>query len=113
MTVDLFELCIHNRWSEARDYLSSDAAEEEKKSNIMCRHGDGWTCLNLAFCRDDIMKTMIDIGGKELVMMTDIDNCIVLHDACINGAPHNIIKMLIEVGGKDLVMAGHGKDFGC
>jgi hypothetical protein len=32
---NLFSLCIDKDWPEVRKYLSSDAAEEEKKSNIM------------------------------------------------------------------------------
>eukprot|EP00979_Chaetoceros_neogracilis_P006882 scaffold1401_cov209-Chaetoceros_neogracile.AAC.3 len=105
---NLFRLCKHEEWPEVRNYLSSDAAEEEKKSNIMYRNGYGWTCLQRACYHsapDDIIKAMIIIGGKELVVMIDVNDCTVLHVACGNGASYNIIKMLIEVGGKDLVMA--------
>jgi DnaJ-class molecular chaperone len=89
-----------------RKYLSSDAAEEEKKSNVMYHNHYG-TCLFVACCQeppDDIIKTLLDIGGKELVMMTG-SNWTVLNRACMTGASYNIIKMLIEVGGEDLVMA--------
>eukprot|EP00979_Chaetoceros_neogracilis_P004844 scaffold842_cov287-Chaetoceros_neogracile.AAC.7 len=105
---NLFSLCIDKKWSEAREYLSSDAADEEKKSNIMCRYDDGETCLQAAFyydAPDDIMKEILDIGGKELVVKIDNYDRTLLHSACIHGASYNIIKMLIEVGGKDLVMA--------
>ena len=89
-------------------YLSSDAVEEEKKSNIMYFTDYGRTCLHQTCCKDapdDIMKTIIDIGGNELVMMIDKSDRTALHDACFNGASYNIIRKLIEVGGKDLVMA--------
>jgi ankyrin repeat protein len=108
MIVDLFSLCNIQEWPEVRKYVSSDAAEEEKKSNIMRCNDDGITCLHLACGRDppdNIIKAMLDIGGKELFMMTDDDDRTSLHYACITGASYNIIKMLIEVGGKDLVMA--------
>jgi hypothetical protein len=109
-----FQLCIDEEWPEVRNYLSSDAAEEEeKKSTIMDRHGDGWTCLHLAFCRDapdDIIKAMIDIGGKELIMKIDLYGNTALHSACRNVRSYNIIKMLIEVGGKDLVMVKDNGD---
>eukprot|EP00979_Chaetoceros_neogracilis_P013241 scaffold3742_cov267-Chaetoceros_neogracile.AAC.13 len=101
------QLCTHKKWSELRRYLSSDAAEEEKKSKIMYRNRYG-TCLHPACYHDtpdDIIKAMLDIGGKELVMKKDINDQTALHYACYNGASYNIIKMLIEVGGKDLVMA--------
>ena len=106
---DLFNLCSDKKWPQVRNYLSSDAAEEEKKSNIMCRDGSfGRTCLYEAVFReapDDIVEAMIRIGGEALVMKIDIDDWTVLHSACIHGASYNIIQMLIEVGGKDLVMA--------
>ena len=112
--IELFRLCAEKNWSELRKYLSSDAAEEEKKSNVICCNDDEITCLHLAICygaSDDIIKTLLDIGGKELVMMIDDADGTALHFACIIGASYNIIKMLIEVGGKDLIMA-KGKD-GC
>jgi ankyrin repeat protein len=112
MKVELIELCINKDWPELRKYLSSDAAEEEKKSNVMCCNYNGQTCLHLAYflgAPDDIIKTMIDIGGKELVMKEDVTNLTSLHLAFILGASYNIIKMLIEVGGKDLVMAKNKK----
>jgi len=106
---NLLSLCNTKKWSEARKYLSSDAAEEEKKSNIMYCNDDGITCLHQACYRgapDDIIKAMIDIGGKVLVMKSGSYYAqTALHSACINGASYNIIKMLIDVGGKDLVMA--------
>ena len=104
---ELFNLCVAKEWPDVRKYVSSDAAEEEKKSNIMRCNDDGITCLHLACGRDppdNIIKAMLDIGGKELFMMTDDDDRTSLHYACITGASYNIIKMLIEVGGKDLVM---------
>jgi ankyrin repeat protein len=107
MKADLFQLC-NDKWPEVRKYLSSDAAEEEKKSNIMYSNGYGWTCLHRV-CRraalDDIIEAMLDIGGKELVMKKALYGNTALHYACNHGASYNMIKMLIEVGGKDLVMA--------
>jgi len=105
----LYALCDGMQWPEVRKYVSSDAAEEDKKRNIMyCCYDYGQTCLHLACDRgapDDIIKSMLDIGEKELVMMTDIDAQTALHSACYSGASYYIINMLIEVGGKDLVMA--------
>jgi hypothetical protein len=109
MKADLFQLCDDKKWSEVRKYLSSDEVEEEKKSNIMYRNRYGKTGLHAAFCHggvpDDIVKTMLVIGGRELVIKKAINDQTALHVACDYGASSNIIKMLIEVGGKDLVMA--------
>jgi predicted P-loop ATPase/GTPase len=110
MITDISQLCIDKEWPEVRKYLSSDAAEQEKKSNIMY-HSYYGTCLHRACCHrtpDDIIKAIIDIGGKELVMKVDLSDRTALHYACRNGASYNIIKILIEVGGKDLVMAKSG-----
>eukprot|EP00979_Chaetoceros_neogracilis_P002091 scaffold375_cov299-Chaetoceros_neogracile.AAC.10 len=105
-TMDGFE-----EWLQMRELLSSDASEEEMESNFMClSRGDFWgmTCLQAAFYHyapDNIIKTMIDIGGKELIMKKGSDDDTALHVACWNGASYDIIKMLIEVGGKDVIMA--------
>jgi ankyrin repeat protein len=113
MIADLFQVCLDEIWPEVTDYLSSDAAEEEKKSNVMYRNSYGRTCLHLACylgAPDDIIEAMIDIGGKELVMMIDKEDWTALHTACNNDASYYIIKMLINVGGKDLVMAKDEND---
>eukprot|EP00979_Chaetoceros_neogracilis_P003948 scaffold691_cov248-Chaetoceros_neogracile.AAC.1 len=105
---NLFQLYNTGKWFEVRKYLSSDAAEEEKKSNIMYCHHYGRTCLNIAQldgAPDDVIKAMVDIGGKDLVMMIDKEDCTALHFACRVGASYYIMRMLIEVGGKDLIMA--------
>eukprot|EP00979_Chaetoceros_neogracilis_P008318 scaffold1853_cov287-Chaetoceros_neogracile.AAC.20 len=107
MKVDLLQLCSDKEWYKVRKCLSSDAAEKDKKSNIMNYDDDG-TCLHRAICYGapaDIIKAMVDIGGKELIMKLDNDDWTALHWACVSGASYNIIKMLIEVGGRDLVMA--------
>eukprot|EP00979_Chaetoceros_neogracilis_P009849 scaffold2255_cov293-Chaetoceros_neogracile.AAC.10 len=105
---NLFQLCDDKKWSEVRKYVSSDAAKEEKKSNIMCSDDYGQTCLHATVYWEapaDIIKEILDIGGKELVINKAFNAQTALHYACNNGASYNIIKMLIEVGGKDLVMA--------
>jgi hypothetical protein len=108
MIAELFRMCNTKEWSRVRRYLSSNAAEKEKKSNIMYHEEDGWTCLHLACHRDapdDIIGAMIDIGGTELVMKIDMYDNTVIHSACLNAASYDVIEILINVGGKDLVMA--------
>jgi hypothetical protein len=107
----LYSLCNLRKWPDARKYLSSDASDEEKKLNVMHRSTNGRTCLHRACFNsapDHIFKALIDIGGKELVMMRYGSNRTALHWAFCEGASYKscnaIIKMLIDVGGKDLVM---------
>eukprot|EP00979_Chaetoceros_neogracilis_P001297 scaffold226_cov224-Chaetoceros_neogracile.AAC.1 len=90
---NLFQSCDDKEWPEVRKYLSSDAAEEKKKSNIMFHSDNGKTSLHLACYRgapDDITKAMIDIGGKEVVMDINFVGDTALHYACIYGASYNI-----------------------
>jgi len=110
----LYNLCRGKNWVEVRKYLASDASKKDKKHQVYCcdvTHRR--TCLHWAcHAPDDIFKSLIDIGGRELVMAvtgTSWGNRTALHFACF-GASYNIMKMLIDVGGKDLVMAksSHG-----
>ena len=131
----LYESCCDQKWSEAREYLlsscSSDdhqtttssnrstrtsATDEVKKLNVMYRSGSGSlgkTCLHRACsyrAGADIVMALLDIGGKELVMMTNNYGDTALHSACLYGASYHVIKMLVDVGGKDLVMAKNNCD---
>ena len=69
----------------------------------------GYTCLHWACIKHaptHIFKSLIDIGGRELVMMrTGRQKTTALHSACSNRASFNAMKKLINVGGKHLVMA--------
>jgi len=110
----LYNLCNRRKWPDARKYLCSDASDEEKKLNVMHRSTNGRTCLHRASFNsapDHILKALIDIGGKELVIMKYGYHHTALHWAFCEGASYKscnaviFIKMLIDVGGKDLVMA--------
>ena len=108
--------CHGCAWVEVRIYLASDASNGDKKQKVLYQNvsRDGYTCLHLACLKgapDDIIKSLIDIGGKELVMAvtgTSWGNRTALHFACF-GASYNIMKMLIDVGGKDLIMAKNSR----
>lgn len=107
-----YNLCRRQKWGEVRgEYLASDASNEDKKKQICyrsCRRFN--TFLFWAFrpsTPEDIIQSLLGIGGKELVMITDCTNGTVLHSCCCNyGTSPDVIKMvLIDVGGKELVMA--------
>jgi hypothetical protein len=81
----------------------------------------GWTgvtCLHLA-CRlvapDDIVKALLDIRGKQLVMMTTIGgrNTALHYGCCNTGGSYNVTKMLVDVGGENIVMAKKSKGRNC
>ena len=109
----LIGLCHGKKWDEIREFLDSDSTNNnDKKRQFVCYRGewDDYTCLHHACCYKgappvDIIKSLLDIGGKELVMMTDSDKNTALHFACDNGVSFDVMKMLIDVGGKELVVA--------
>ena len=66
----------------------------------------GVTCSHLAYrnrAPADIVHTLVDIEGKDLVMKTDDDYGDT--DALLQGATYKHIKRAIDVDGKDPVMA--------
>ena len=109
----LYNLCYTKAWDEVQKYLASDASEKDKKEQVSYQQYRStrtrYTCLHWACIKrapTDIFKSLIAIGGRELVMMrTGFQNRTALHhSACNNRASFNAMKMLINVGGKDLVM---------
>jgi len=97
------QLCRRANWGEVRKYVASDASNEDKKKQI-CSTCLFWACRHRA--PQDIVKSFLDIGGKELVMFTDSSKVTALHACCYNvNASFDVMKMLIDVGGKELVMA--------
>ena len=68
---------------------------------------NGDTILHYAFVEKasiDVIKKIIDIGGRDLVMKKDNDGYTALHDACIYHASSESIENLIMIGGRSLVM---------
>ena len=101
----LFDLCQEKRWDEVREFLDSDSNNKDEKRQFVCYD---WTCLHWACCicaPPDIIKSLLDIGGKELVMMKTFWKNTALHIACYGGASFDVIKILIDLGGNKLVEA--------
>jgi len=103
----LYWLCYDKKWDQVREFLDSDSNNnKDKKLLEVVRYqqegGDGWTCLHYACCNQppaDIIKSLMDIGGKELVMMiTTSDKNTALHYVCSHGASFDVIKMLLFFG---------------
>ena len=106
----LYDLCYGKKWDEVRKFLDSDSNNKDKKLEVVRYRGGnaGYTCLHMACCKHppaDIIKLLLDIGGKELVMMTSNLKNTALHKACDNEASFDAMKILIDVGGKELVVA--------
>ena len=74
----LHNLCVYDNreaWDEVRKYLASDASKKEKKQQVSYQDSSLYTCLHYACINgapDDIVKSMIVIGGKNLVMVNGL-----------------------------------------
>jgi len=109
----LLELLNNREWKTIRDFLDSDAStnttpDERLQCVLYQKNSDDSTCLHEACCTLaplDIVKSMIEIGGKELVMMTTVKKSTALNYSSYGGATFSVFKMLIDAGGKDLVLA--------
>ena len=105
----LYFFCDDKKWDEIQAIFDSESIKRE----VVCYQGsvhefNGWTILHRACCNKPppkIIKSLLDVGGKQLVMMTSHGKLTALHNACSYGASFDIIKALIDVGGKELVMA--------
>jgi len=107
----VYDLCRGKKWDQVRRFLDSDSNnnKDDKKLQSVCyRGGSDLTCLHHA-CYErapvDIIKSLLDIGGKDLVMMASNLKSTALHFACDNGASFDVMKMLIDLGRKELVVA--------
>ena len=108
----IYNKCCELNWDIVRKFLLDPTINDDKKLRcILYQNGStcGWSCLHevcYTGAPADIIKLFIDIGGKQLVMMTtEISENTALHFACSMGVSFDVMKTLIDVGGKDLVMA--------
>ena len=109
----LLELLNNREWKTIRDFLDPDAStkttpDERLQCVLHQKFSDDSTCLHEAcwtLTPLDIVKSMIEIGGKELVMMTTVKKSTALNYSSYGGATFSVFKMLIDAGGKDLVLA--------
>ena len=108
----IYNKCCELNWDIVRKFLLDPTINDDKKLRCILYKNEftcGWTCLHQVCyvgAPADIIKLFIDIGGKQLVMMTtDLAENTALHFACSMGVSFDVMKTLIDVGGKELVMA--------
>jgi len=81
--------------------------DESKKANVEWTDQWGYNCFHRT-CQNnppvDIVQSMIDIAGKDIIFETTDDDWIPFHIACYSGASIDVIKIFIDVGGKELLM---------
>lgn len=112
LTIDspayLYNLCSERKWDVAIEHLKrSDLSDSLKEQQIIWTDTDGSNGLHKACFNKapvDIIQSMIEIGGDDIVLKTDNSNVTALHEACVIEVAVEAAKLLIEVGGKELVM---------
>jgi len=106
------EKCFNQRWNDVSYYLTRRHKTESKvKIRLMEYDELGFTSLHIACNKkapNQIIHSMIDMGGNDLVMMTTSHKTSIgntaLHYACIRLLHTDVIKHLLNVGGKDLAL---------
>ena len=86
---NLLKLCHNRKWPEVQEYLSSDATDEEKKQNVMMTDSNDNTALHWTCCLGgshgvsyNIIKMLVDVGGKDLVMAKNKNGFTALNFLC-------------------------------
>ncbi len=104
----LFNLIWKKHFDAAEAYLNDTYLSTKQMQDALCyQNEDGWNSLMRAFYRrppkyisapDSLIKDMIEIGGKELVTMSNAwgDNPLIC--AIRNKRSLDLIKLLIETG---------------
>ncbi|GFH53528.1 hypothetical protein CTEN210_10004 [Chaetoceros tenuissimus] len=102
----LLSLCCQKRWNEVRTYLQSD--DIDKIQYISFHKGSGWNSLHKICGKSDtpldILKLMVKIGGKDLILQSNLFGNTVLHISCWHDVSIDAIQCFVDTGGKDLIM---------
>ena len=115
---DINTLCAERRWTKVREELASpstlDPSGTKLKEALMRGDFLGWTALHFA-CKnnapDDIVYSMIELGGKDIVMQKNNGGVTALNIKCVHGTSYNVFKKLVDVGGKELILAKDDDDW--
>ncbi|GFH59882.1 hypothetical protein CTEN210_16358 [Chaetoceros tenuissimus] len=97
------KFCLERSWDRVRMLLNNSYINnDEKKKRIH------WNCLHTACSLKDvpveIVRKMIEVGGKDIVMKTYDAFGTALHIACKCCVDPEVVELLIKAGGKDLVL---------
>lgn len=111
----LFDFIWNKQFDAALSYLNDTyLSVKQIQIALYYQNQDGWNALMRAFYKrppkyicapDSLIRDMIDIGGKEVVTMTNVwgDNALLC--AVKYKRSFDVIKLLVEVGGgKDYVL---------
>lgn len=97
------KFCLERSWDRVRMLLNNSYInDDEKKKRIH------WNCLHTACSiKDvpvDIVRKMIEVGGRDIVMKTYDAFGTALHIACKCCVDPKVVELLIKAGDKDLVI---------
>jgi hypothetical protein len=95
------------RQHEVLVFLNDKTIDDNKKKAVMKQGEGGLTLLILAIIRHldhSLIKKMVEIGGNDLVILTNKYDSNALQYAAQRGSSNDIMKTLIDEGGKDLIL---------
>jgi len=102
-------LFLNNKRDEAIEFLNNDRlTPQNKRAAVKYEAGIDRTTLLMRATYHDASLTLIqrlcEIGGKPLIMDTNISGWTALHNACYRDDPNiDIVKYLVQNGGMELV----------
>ncbi len=96
------------RMHEALELLNDDSRSlEEKQIAVMTQNSHGVTALFWAVRRNadfQLIEKMVEIGGKEAVLIVNKSQENVLHQCAFLGVPYEVFALIIDAGGKDMLL---------
>jgi hypothetical protein len=95
-------------WDEVSSFLKHPDIDIEIKRMAVLKTDVMWyeNSFHRACTRKapfDVVKTIIDIGGRELVLQTKYAKFNTLHFACDTDSSVDVVNLLMHVGGKELL----------
>ena len=84
------------------------------KELVMTKYSEEFnmSILHLAFlvhASDDVVKRLIEVGGRDILMATEFNGNTALHSACEDDASVDVVERMIELGGKELIMVKNSR----
>ena len=99
----LFKLIESENWPKVEEFLlDNDIGHETKIENLRFRDKYKANPLDLAIYNKApiyIIVLMVDIGGEEMLSMTDNDGSCSLHHAVIAGSSVNLLMLITRIAG--------------
>jgi len=113
----LYELITSKNWKRAEEFLDDKSTfnKEEKLENLQYQDSNGYTPLVKAVLKKSapvsLIKTMINLGKRETLEVTNDSDWNVLHWAAYsNNVSLEVFKLILEKSNRDVIYAKNNYD---